>query len=352
MHRRSVLRAAGAAALLAATPFAVPSAARAAGSLRKFRFNLGWKIEASGAGFLLAQQRGYYRDAGLDVTIDTGNGSASAISLVAGGAYDCASADLATMIEFNANNPSAALKAVAIQYDLNPNAILVRKGGPIARPADLAGKRILGQPFNASRKLFPVFAKAQGFDPSGVQWENVAPDIGDTRFAKGDFDAAAYFYFTGLLNLKARGMGPEQIQMFRFSDYGMKSYGNGLVANRRAMTEQPEVLRAFVQASTRGWLDAIADPAAGAAAVKAREPLASEALELERLKLIVDGTMKTPDTQQNGWGAATQERLRATVDETVSAFGLKASLATADIWTDQFLPAPAQRRIGSARSSA
>ena len=65
------------------------------------------------------------------------------------------------------------------------------------------------------------------------------------------------------------------------------------MANRRAMAE-PEVLRAFVKASTRGWLDAIADPKAGAAAVKAREPLADETLELERLRLIVDGTMKTP----------------------------------------------------------
>lgn len=72
MQRRSLLHAAGATALVAATPFV-----RAQGSLQKFKFNLGWKIEASGAGFLLAQQRGYYKDAGLDVAIDTGNGSAS-----------------------------------------------------------------------------------------------------------------------------------------------------------------------------------------------------------------------------------------------------------------------------------
>ena len=51
---------------------------RAQGALQKFKFNLGWKVEASGAGFLLALQRGYYKDLGLDVQIDTGNGSASA----------------------------------------------------------------------------------------------------------------------------------------------------------------------------------------------------------------------------------------------------------------------------------
>ena len=340
MQRRSLLRVAGAGALVAATPFV-----RAQGSLQKLKFNLGWKVEATAAGFLLAQQRGYYKDAGLDVTIDTGNGSAAAISLVGSGAYDCASADLATMVEFNVNNPAAGLRAVAIQYDLNPNAILVRKGGPIAKPADLAGKSILGQPFNASRKLFPAFAKAQGFDPSGVKWENVSPDIGDTRFVKGDFDAAAYFYFTGLLNLKLRGMGPEMITMFRFSDYGMKSYGNGLVASGKSMQEQPEAMKAFVKATTQGWIDAIADVKAGAAAVKTREPLANEEIEFERLKLVVDGSMKTAETRANGWGAATPARLQATIDETVAAFGLKSSPAVADIWTDRFLPTAADRKL-------
>ncbi len=339
MQRRSILRATGAATLLAATPFI-----RAQGSLQKFKFNLGWKIEASGAGFLLAQQRGYYKDAGLDVAIDTGNGSAAAISLVGSGAYDAASADLSTMIEFNVANPSAALKAVAIQYDLNPNSIIVRKDGPIKKPSDLAGKSILGQPFNASRKLFPVFAKAQGFDPSGVKWENVTPDIGDTRFVKGDFDAAAYFFFTGLLNLKARGMGADQVTVFRFSDLGMKSYGNGLVANAKSM-EQADSMRAFVKATTRGWIECMADPKAGGAAIKAREPLAMEEIEYERLKLIIDGTMKTPETRANGWGAATTARLQATIDETVAAFSLKSTPTVADFWTDKFLPSAAERKL-------
>jgi len=340
MKRRSLICASGAASLLALAPYV-----RAQGSLQKFKFNLGWKIEASGAGFLLAQQRGYYKDLGLDITIDTGNGSSAAISLVGGGAYDVASADLSSMIEFNLANPQSALKAVGIQYDLNPNSVIVRKDGPIKKPGDLAGKSILGQPFNASRKLFPVFAKAQSFDPSGVRWENATPDIGDTRFVKGDFDAVAYFFFTGLLNLKSRGMGPEQLTVFRFSDHGMRSYGNGLVANPKTMAESPEAMKAFVKATTRGWIECIADPRSGAAAVKAREPLASEELEFERLKLIVDGTMRTRHTQTNGWGAATTARLQATIDETVAAFNLKSAPTVADFWTDQFLPAAADRRL-------
>ncbi len=53
---------------------------------------------------------------------------------------------------------------------------------------------------------------------------------------------------------------------------------------------------------------AIADPPAGGAAVKTREPLANQELETERLQLIVDGTMQTPDARANGWGAQRHPR--------------------------------------------
>ena len=55
--------------------------------------------------------------------------------------------------------------------------------------------------------------------------------------------------------------------------------------------------------------------------------------------------MKTEETRANGWGAATPTRMQATIDETVAAFGLKSSLAVADIWTDRFLPTAADRKL-------
>ena len=105
-------------------------------------------------------------------------------------------------------------------------------------------------------------------------------------------------------------------------------------------------MKAFVAASTRGWIEAIADPKAGAAAVKARELLANEPIERERLELIVD-SMRTDGTRSHGWGAATEARLKASIDETVDAFGLKSTPPVADIWTDRFLPDAADRQLKS-----
>lgn len=338
--RRAILL--GAAAALAAPRVARAQAAR-------FRFNLGWRVEASAAGFLVAAERGYYREEGLDVVIDTGNGSAGAINQVAGGAYDGASADFASLIQHNLANPGRRLLAAAIQYDTNPNALIVRANGPIRTPRDVIGKKIAGQPFNASRALFPIFARAQGIPLDSVQWQAVDPALGNTLFIRGEVDAVAFFFFTGLINLQAAGLPLDQMRSFVYAEYGLRGYGNAIVVNPALATTNPRALAGFVRATTRGWLDCIADPDAGGRAVKAREALADQALETARLRMITEGTMVTPDTRANGWGAATPARVAATIEETISAFGLQGTLAPEDVFTDRFLPGAADRALRNAR---
>lgn len=196
MHKVAIV-ALSAAVFGAFTPIPVAVAQ----DLTSVRFNLGWRVEASAAGYLLAESNGWYEEEGVDVTIDVGNGSAGAVNAVAGGAYEAASADIAAMIDYNVNNPDRPLIAAAIQYDSNPNAILVRADSDIAEPADLAGAAIIGQPFNASRKLFPIFAEDVGIAADSVQWQNVDPQLGYQMFARGEHDAVAFFFFTGLMNL-------------------------------------------------------------------------------------------------------------------------------------------------------
>lgn len=332
--------------LATAAGLAAPSLAHA--QTTRFRFNLGWRVEASAAGFLLAAERGYFREEGLEVAIDVGNGSAGAINQVAGGAYDGASADFASLIQHNLANPARRLLAAAIQYDKNPNALIVRADGPIRTPADFAGRRIAGQPFNASRALFPIFARANGIAPDSVQWQSVDPALGNTLFVRREVDAVAFFFFTGLINLQAAGLAPDQMRAFIYADHGLRGYGNAIVVDPRMAQANPRAVAGFVRAATRGWLDCVADPAAGGRAVKAREALADQALETARLRMITEGTMVTADTRANGWGAATPARIAATIEETVTAFGLQGTLAPEDVWTDRFLAPIADRAIRTA----
>ena len=121
MNTRRFL-AAGAAALAATLAFAAPAAAQT-----QVKFTLEWKFEGPAAGFFLALDRGYFNDEGLDVTIDTGNGSVEAIPRVASGTYQMGFGDINSLIKFLDEDPGQKVKAVMIVYDKPVISVVGRK---------------------------------------------------------------------------------------------------------------------------------------------------------------------------------------------------------------------------------
>ena len=87
----------------------------------------------------MALDKGYYKAEGLDVTIDTGNGSTGAINRAASGAYQFVFGDINTLVRFR-DKPRAKLKGCGDDYDAPPFAIVSKKAG-ISKPKDLEGRR-------------------------------------------------------------------------------------------------------------------------------------------------------------------------------------------------------------------
>ncbi|MFM2449986.1 MAG: hypothetical protein RIS44_2436 [Pseudomonadota bacterium] len=130
------------------------------------KFQLDWRFEGPAALFLVPAAKGYFKAEKLNVTIDAGNGSGGTVSRVASGAYDMGFADLAALMEFHANNPTAANKPVAVMmvYNSTPAAVLALAKSGIKTPADLAGKKLGAPGFDAGRRAWPIFAKANKRD--------------------------------------------------------------------------------------------------------------------------------------------------------------------------------------------
>ena len=126
----------------------------------KVQFQLDWRFEGPAALFLLAKAKGYFAQEKLDVTIDAGNGSGNAVNRVASGTYHLGFADVAALIEFIGNNPTAPNKPVAVMmvYDATPAAVFSLKKANIRKPADLVGKKLGAPVFDAGRRAFPIFA--------------------------------------------------------------------------------------------------------------------------------------------------------------------------------------------------
>ncbi|MBI5335719.1 MAG: ABC transporter substrate-binding protein [Burkholderiales bacterium] len=343
--RRAAL-ACAATALAAAALAALPQPARAqAQAITPIKFQLDWRFEGPAAFFLLPQAKGYFKQAGVDVAVDAGNGSGNAVNRVASGAYDMGFADLAALMEFRANNPDAPNKPVAVMmvYNNTPAAVFALKKSGITKPADLAGKKLGAPVFDAGRRGWPVFAKANKV--GNVSWVSMDPPLRETMLARGDVDAITGFYFTSLLNLEARGIKPQDIVVMSYPQYGVKLYGNAIITSESFLKKNPQAVRAFLKAFTRGAKDVIADPKAAIAYVKERDGIINTELEERRLRLAIQSSVATADARIEGFGEVKGPRLALMASQVADAYATKGRIDAATVFDASFLPPAAERNI-------
>jgi NitT/TauT family transport system substrate-binding protein len=307
------------------------------------KFTLDWAYQGPQAPFLVALYKGYFAAEGLDVTIDRGYGSADAVTKIATGVYDIGFADINSMIEFNVQNPERALIAVAIVYDFAPFSIVTLRGRGIETPKDLVGRTLAAPAGDASRRLFPVFAKVVGIDPNQVTWISVDPALRERILVMGQADAISAHFFTAVLNLKAIGIPEEDIVVLLYAKHGLDLYGNAVMCSRKFAEEKPEVVRSFLRALTRAWQDTLANPEEAIAYVKQRDPLIDPKVELERLLLAINVCMLTPDVFERGFGDARPDRLERAIALVAEGFGLPLVPNIADVFTSEFLPPLSER---------
>ena len=309
------------------------------------KFQLDWRFEGPAALFLAAQAKGYYKAAGLDVTIDAGNGSGGTVTRVASGTYDMGFADMAALMEFHANNPDAPNKPVAVMmvYNNTPAAVLALKKSGITKPADLSGKKLGAPGFDAGRRAFPIFAKANGI--SGVTWTSMDPPLRETMLARGDLDAITGFSFTSLLNLEARGVKTEDIVVLPFPAHGVKLYGNVIIASPKLIKENPQAVKAFLSAFSKGIKEVMANPDPTIDYVKARDGIINVELEKRRLRLSIDAVVASPDARAEGFGVVNPARLALMASQVSDAFNTKTRVDASTLWTDAFLPSKAELNV-------
>ncbi|MBP7536490.1 MAG: ABC transporter substrate-binding protein [Ottowia sp.] len=335
LSRRQCL---GAAALLTAAA-AAPSWAQGSTPIK---FQLDWRFEGPAALFLQPVAKGYFKQAGLNVTVDAGNGSGGAVTRVASGAYDMGFADLAALMEFHANNPDAPNKPVAVMmvYNNTPAAVFALKKSGITKPADLGGKKLGAPVFDAGRRGFPIFAKVNGV--KDVAWTSMDPPLRETMLVRGDVDAITGFGFTSLLNLEARGVKPADVVLMPYADHGVKLYGNAIIVGQKLLKENPGAIKAFLGAFARGAKEVMANPAAAIEHVKARDGIVNVPLETRRLQLAIDSVIASPDARAEGFGQVVPSRLSLMASQVSDAYGTKTRVNPEAVWNGSFLPGRAE----------
>ncbi|HEY0201683.1 MAG TPA: ABC transporter substrate-binding protein, partial [Burkholderiaceae bacterium] len=130
-----------------------------------------------------------------------------------------------------------------------------------------------------------------------------------------------------------------------YPDYGVKLYGNAIIASPKLIKENPAAVKAFLLAFTKGMKDVIANPGAAIAYVKERDGIVNTELETRRLKLAIDTVINSPDAHAEGFGQVVPSRLSLMASQVSDAFGTKTRVNPDAAWNGAFLPTKAELNI-------
>jgi NitT/TauT family transport system substrate-binding protein len=321
------------------------SAVQSAGAVTKVRFTLDWIPGATHGAFLIAQQKGYYKDEGLDVTIDPGKGSAEVVRQIAAGVYDMGFPDMNVLLDFNSKNPEQAFPAVMSGYEQAPAAIFVLKSSGIEKPAQLNGKTLGSAAHDSTFKLFPVFAQKNGIDMSTVTIQYIDPRLRETLLVQKAVGAIPGQVFNSLLELKAKGVPASDVTYFLYKDYGLDLYSNSLAVSRKFLRENPEAVRGFIRATIKGVRDLVKNQEDGVKAALKYESLLNAGIERERLSVAMNCCIATDTVLKEGFGNVDMARLQRTIDMVSDAYKLPRKIKAEELFDPSFLPAQSERRV-------
>jgi NitT/TauT family transport system substrate-binding protein len=307
------------------------------------RFVLDFALLGQHSPFILAADGGYFAREGVDVRVDAGAGSGDAIVKVASGTNDMGFADLGALIQFNARQGGTKVISVFQVYDIAPMVIISLSKSNINKPADLAGKTLAAPPGASSRVMFPLLAKANGFDPATVHWIDVQPRLRETMLARGQVDAAPSL-ITDLASMHHFGFKDSELSVMRYSDFGVKVYGHVILTTPEFAAKNPDTVKKVLRGFTKALQATIADPAAAIAALKKREPLSDDVVNRERIDSVLKNTIVTPGVRAAGLSVVDPDRLKKTIETVSAAFDVPAADPTA-IYHPEFLPPINERAI-------
>jgi NitT/TauT family transport system substrate-binding protein len=329
--------------ILTSTAFVGPAPAQAQAT--DVRFVLDFLLQGQQSPFVLGRERGYYAAQKVNLTaFDPGRGGADSITKVASGTHDIGFGDLSAMIEFNARNPGRELIAVLLVYDQAPLSLISLKKSGITKPTDLMGRKGGAPSVDATYRLFDVFARVNGIDPSRVQWTTVQPQVREPLLVRGEIDFAAAWVMTAVPSLIGLGVKRDDINVMMLRDHGLDLYANAVFTTPAFAKQHPDAVRGFVKATVQSWQNAAADPDAAVAALERTEPLSDPAVELGRLKAALEFVV-TPGVRKTGIGHVDPARLAKHIDIVTDGFGLPRKLPPEMVFDSSFRPPAAERQI-------
>jgi NitT/TauT family transport system substrate-binding protein len=332
--RRNVL---GAGAVsLAALSFPATVRAQSLKSLKPVNLQADWVYGGPNAGLVVAKEKGFFADAGLDVTINQGKGSGSTAQIVASKAVQFGFAD--GFVVGNSVSKGMKLKMVAGVYRRNPCAALVLEESGIRSPKDLEGKTVGIATGSAQFQQWPAFMKGAGLDASKVRVINVDGAGAGPALISGQVAAIAGFAQGYIPSIEIRGK--KKVRAFWYADEGVTAMSNGIIVHQDLLAE-PDLIRGMVRATMKGFIYGRANAEEMTQIVKKYQETTDPAITLREAQLSWS-TWVTPTTANKPLGWMAPEDWTATVAVLKAYGGVTTPLEAAELYTNEFVPTEAE----------
>ena len=310
----------------------MPTRAADSVPLREVAVILDWTPNTNHSGLYLAQAKGFYAQAGLDVKLIE-PGDTSGLQLLAAGQADFALSVAESLVPARVEGIPVVSIAALIEHNTSSLVSLASKNK--TRPRDLAGKSYGGYEGTLEEALIKTLVSCDGGDPESVKFLPLSGDDFRIGLTENHYDTA--WIFNGWDGIRLREIDDMQVNTIDFLDYTqcIPDWYTPLIAtSEKTLDRDPELVRAFLKATAQGYQEAMANPAAAVDVLMNAAPELDRNLLARSADYLSTRYAATPEV----WGRQRSETWSAFVeflsDNGLAPDGFDASAA----WTSDYLP--------------
>jgi len=313
----------------AATPAGATPAAKA-GTPVKVSVALDWYPNSDHAGLYVAKEKGFYRDEGLDVDLYVPSNPEDVLKLVGSGKDTFGISYQSDVLLAAPEGIPIKSVAALVQHPLN--SVMTLKSSGITRPRQLEGKKVGYPGIPGHEALLSTMMAKDGSSIDKVELVNVGYDLVQALIGKKvDASLGAYWTHESIL----AEMEGYPVDVMRVEQWGVPDYYElVLVTNDKVAREQPDVIRAFLRATAKGFEEAARDPQTALDILVKANPETNRKMEEQGIRLLIP--LWREGVPVFGW--QTRERWQGYADWMLQMKLLSAPINVDTVFTTEFLP--------------
>ena len=292
---------------------------------------LNWYLGGLHVPYYYGKEMGFFKQEGIDLTINEGRGSGNTVQVVAAGSDTFGMADSSSLI--TTASKGADVKSVMSLLNSTGFSVVSLASTGIKTPKDLEGKSFAVSPGDPLGQLFRALAAHNKLDMDKIRFVQVDPAAKVVAVLEKKVDGLLGGADDQFFLIKYKGQQPAAL---RYADHGANIVGMTILTTGATIKNNPDLVRRFVKASVRSWEEAKKNPNAAVDAAMKVKPDLNRQSTLDQMMVDIELFDSANSKGKVGMGA------KADWDQTIALLKQYRDLSTTEPWTtfhtNEFLP--------------